>query len=628
MIMLASSGRAHADITQSVYDDVKNVIEDVVSDEVAQQVVPRVVCYARNVAPDPEDKFQAPKGKQLTKEEQEKEDEAYDDLHAIVTINKTRLKLEALYFYPQTLQRIYARQLGSIRTSILDESAELAGAVMLDALRNKGAIGTLANDPVTFSDDDMKTCTDYVHSLFENGTVAKMTSSPLDERCEKVTTGSDRFQCQLAQALRSGLQGKEAVAEDHLIKATSIVLSQRLDGVSEAEMQELEERTILLLRDLFQGKSTDDAVAALLADVKKLVTDNAKFAAIETQINGLKTAIERLRVQWRVATLNGTATVDVGTFIDLISNATGSLEGFCTFKKQSDGTTVASPEVCADLSRLRGAIAKISGLWAMVQAAAKKDYAEAAHRAFAYLFSRAVAPSCSKQQQPDPQCRADAFEHFIEAFAQYVIEAAQTGDTAATTRAAFRAAAVQVIRVMSVGGGFNRPGWEYFKVWIVPVPVHPRWSFVIPDVALRLDWSSGFVNQSTHNYRYTASLSLLSFRPIIRVNDQTYAAIHFSLLDPLSPLSELSIRNNNKVTFAEDDELFWNIFSPRIELVYGRPSLSKHLALTAGLTLHPVAPIPDDMSKTSYTYKTFAWDLSADNKARFVEFGFALKYVL
>jgi hypothetical protein len=81
------------------------------------------------------------------------------------------------------------------------------------------------------------------------------------------------------------------------------------------------------------------------------------------------------------------------------------------------------------------------------------------------------------------------------------------------------------------------------------------------------------------------------------------------------------------VTYEDDEKLVWNVLTPRVEVVYGIPALSKHLVVGAGISMRLVAPIKDDLMMETYHYRGIGWEWNAD-LAKHVEYGFVLKYVL
>jgi hypothetical protein len=107
-------------------------------------------------------------------------------------------------------------------------------------------------------------------------------------------------------------------------------------------------------------------------------------------------------------------------------------------------------------------------------------------------------------------------------------------------------------------------------------------------------------------------------------------ALHLSFVDVLSPLSELAIRNSTNITYSHSNRLLWNVITPRFEMVYGVPFLSKKLVLTAGGSLRLVSPfpdMPDTADRTSYTYRGLDLNNNFDQWSRYFEFGVAVKYI-
>ena len=65
-------------------------------------------------------------------------------------------------------------------------------------------------------------------------------------------------------------------------------------------------------------------------------------------------------------------------------------------------------------------------------------------------------------------------------------------------------------------------------------------------------------------------------------------------------------------------------------LLFGVPALSRHLVLAAGISLRPVVPLDVGKGETGrlFRYHILGIDGTGGDEARFIEFGFALKYLL
>jgi hypothetical protein len=144
------------------------------------------------------------------------------------------------------------------------------------------------------------------------------------------------------------------------------------------------------------------------------------------------------------------------------------------------------------------------------------------------------------------------------------------------------------------------------------------------------------VNNNDSSSRLIASANLLTYHRQLRRTQVTYVGVALSFLDPLAPLSELALRKTDKTHYDRINNLLTNVITPRFELVAGSPALSEHLAVSAGLSLRLAAPILDPAAtklngEPSYNY-SMVWDAKDEQNHslffRFLEFGFAAKYVL
>jgi hypothetical protein len=209
------------------------------------------------------------------------------------------------------------------------------------------------------------------------------------------------------------------------------------------------------------------------------------------------------------------------------------------------------------------------------------------------------------------QCEKDAYERFAEAVVAYAVDLAEDRTPTDATRAAFRSAALEVIRDTSPNG-FARKRW---------------YGFLIPDFALRASWSSGYLDDDDSTFRSVASVNVITLRPILRYTEMVYMAAHLSALDLLAPVAEVALRPS---TFTYEDEAknWANVVNPRVDMALGLPGVSRHLTLTMGVALRLATPVLiSDPALPTRTYRyDWAWD-DDDTFGRSLEFGLALKYV-
>jgi hypothetical protein len=606
---------ARADISTAVYDDAKGIIIELLTDEIAQAIVPSLVCYAGHDAlPD----RPAPRSSTETDP---------PDPPSVLMINGKRYRLQALYYYPQTLQHVYTRQFGSMRTTAIHESAELAGFQLYTLLqglssstltRFGGGDTTGSNTQYRWPTGELHSaCASAVRTAFAAGSFAVAVAGPLESECKSPDSLAKQFNCDLGLALSSALSGDGAAADDDLIKAISVVLVEAITDrfpVPPDRQARLYERTAVFMRDIISKDARlDKLIPEYVADVIAIIGPQRE-ADIRAAMKKLETAIDRIRLQWRLATSNGVTGVNLVAFFQTMATSAGSLADLCDSRP--------SP-VCRSFQKLQGAVEKGEFLWPIVRAAAQRNLSEAANVAIRAIFGTHEAKSCSTESEPGADCQGNAFRDFLIAFVQYLVEATTEGTPTEVTRAALRTAAVQAIRSVGVAGGFDRRGWLRWH----HIPYLPGTGFFYPEFGLRASWNSAYLNTKDSSLRYIATANMFTFKPLIRFTDSTYAAVHISFFDPLSPLSELAIRKTAGVTYQDEGKLWWNFITPRVEMVYGIPELSKHLVIGAGFSARLVVPLKDDPAVETYRYRGIGLSWSAE-LAKHVEYGFVLKYVL
>jgi hypothetical protein len=722
---LTTPRSARAELTDAVYSDAKDIIEELLSSEVAHEVAPGIGCLSgqRNAV--------ATDALAVT----------YKYKQGDKDVSKT-VRLEATTHFPKTLQHIYNRQYGTLRTVIRDESANLAGYLVFQALyaaavspkplaptsTTPTAPGAAAPPPpaatpaqVAISDyvatvsaqlgkaskdcptdphgeptcaalsgataskvsfqnispAELTACKDAVRQKFDDGTWGQVSTYPLDVECK--AQARESFECDVAYAVRSALLGQVAPTQDNLIKATAVAVRQIAAEVypaNEALLDTIQQQVLFLLRQQLAGDGWEAkplaerfsviAKAAESLDLSKLeeaarsefleklstaedpskvqellttlakVTDVSKLS--EEQKKGILTRaggilkllqkLEQVHAAWRSSIDVDTGKIDVTAFVRALVANGGALRSIC----ESHVGSLA----CGVIDRLgsvygSGKVADkvdeaLTQLQSILGYASNHDYTAAAQTAVRYVFQQ-----IDKGDSPE----VGVYERFAESVVAYVLDAADDKTPSAAARVAFRSATVDMIQHLGQGGGLRRRAWTLDKTlgirWPKPIP------FFAPDLAMRVSWSPSYVNVSDGSARVLASANMLNFRFPIHRSEATYVGLELSLLDPLAPLSELAVRKTDKTHYDRVPNLFANVFSPRLEAVAGVPALSEHLAVAAGMSLRMAGATPDptgtakNNGEPSYIYSMFYNAQDADGKSlwpRFLEFGFAAKYVL
>lgn len=667
LVCLAASRTAHAQLADAVYSDVKDVIEELLTAEVAESVVPELACQAGRTrlplpagTPDPSDPARCDDQKLP---DDQKHPELCDPRDVIQfeaqkdgKPEQQRFRLLTLQHFPRSLQRVYSRQFGALRTSITEEAADFAGYVVyqtllsaaarlgdqaaaakrqaratgrrppekpistaeLPALPAKIAGSERLNDGnawyVQLKEATNQICVSKVRARFKAGLFETRNVAPLDEACGKSRLPPEQaYACESAFAVRAALVGKADAAQEHLIHVIAWVVSEavvkklNLDGDRAAKAREI---VLVTVRDVVTnfGASPADFVAQLARDLHEAICAGESDAicaqgAIAARLKELNAVVAHLRVQWSLLSSKGTQKVDVASFAISLMGAGSALNALCA---DAHGM-LFDTGVCRTYRSTQAVLTQGRALWQVLRAAGQGDTHEAVHLAVSAMF----------HQGPSPDPKNEIYRRFAESIALYVIDSAGGNAPNANTRGAFKSAALDVIRSVSGPSGFSR-------MFYTPL--------YIPSFALRASWNPAYVNHDDSSFRYMASVNVLGIRPLIRYTNLTYVALDISLLDLVAPLSELALRDNRNADYDHKGRVAFNLISPRVDLLLGIPALSQHLAVGIGGSLRMVAPVRqsreviDGVTFARYDYQWFAG--SDGDVGRFFEFGFFAKYLL
>lgn len=623
---LAGSRLASAQgLPNEAYRDIKSIIEELLTEELAHSIVPSVACLGGR--------------REVTAEEAAARKAG--ERHYPVKIDGRFYVLELIENYPRTLQHIYNRQFATLKSTVRDESADFAahtvykaltaptdatvkaleaklaglaeqnGGVAYDPLHRTETTALIFSEEIAFS-----TCKKEIATYFD-GNVSIDPNSPLDSACGPEDAGGkgNDYACNVAFALRALLQDKAALSEEFLVRAAADVIAEAIAASANANAypRALVDVVILATREfLYERDSSVDKLARTIvaAGGSYITIPGADTSAQEAFVKQAVSDVERLRTQWSVATNVHTAKLELASYVETIATTSGYLGRVC-----ADKTTLPS---CKALVAQQKALARGAELWSIVRLSSRGDYRDVAQRSIGAMFAAAE----SQKRCAGANCdKLKLYRRFAESVVAYVLEADESQPRAETTRQAFRAAATDVIRELGQGGGLDRSG------------LSPKTIF-LPDLALRFSWSSAYVNQDGAGYRTLASADMLKARRTVTRTDVMYFAVQGSAVDPIAPLNELALRKSDAI-FTDTSLLAWNLITPRLDLLVGVPALSKHLVASAGISLRAVAPFAmraenDPAKVLGYQYRG-AFDehvLLGKEWPRFVEFGFAIKYLL
>jgi hypothetical protein len=258
---------------------------------------------------------------------------------------------------------------------------------------------------------------------------------------------------------------------------------------------------------------------------------------------------------------------------------------------------------------------------------AKPSFNEAseATRAFEERKREGKANAKDKEDK-DAKCKvaqnAITYVRVMTILAEYAFEA-EKGVPSATTRGAFRDAVVEFLSVDGEGSGLERRRG--------PNGHRPTGdSILYPVPGLRFSFSTGYFNSVTGNsYRILPTVSWPNFRfGLTNLNSTSYVGLQISVLDFADPFAEFALRSTK--SFANGELVWANVVRPRLDLLVGWPQLSRHLALSIGVSARPVAAFEDSSSKGNYIYHPIFNCPGADCKGKgigFAEMSLGIQYV-
>ncbi len=583
MVLGGVSADAHAEtVSDRVYNDVRDVIEELITRQVSESVVPAVACRAERL----------------------------------------------MTWYPRSLQTVYDRRFGALRDALTDETVELAANKVFALLQKTEAPttnesgpalkvvpksnGTVSDVPTVGggkTDAAVEACIATRSAEFKQQAHLSPKLHPLDEECAKSSLSlSTHYSCEVAFAVRATLRNKAALAQDHLLRAVSAVVTAfiaREGGLEIKEQTKVWDEVTIALRELTNGSAKTDPIHEISVAVAEVLSgtsppDEGVVRAWESRLMDLGVAMRRLRTQWRVAVVDGH--VDVTEFLDVVVGATSAVASICSGK--------TPPEVCKQVDA--SSVFRIGGSYAsLAHAVGARDYKEIATTAVRTFFP--IRDNCGANVDCD---KTNIYARFTENVVLYVLELAENGEATIGTRTAFKSAAVDVIHESESrsGVGLDRPWLE---------------KLIVPDLVLRYGWSSSFLNESSGDgSRAYASIDVVNFRTPIRHSPYAYVATQVSFLDLLGGVSEIALRRN--ADYEKVGSTWYAMLHPRLELLYGAPALSKKLVLSVGVGLRGAIPYIRSNGTAVYT-RLFSNDTGEDPHnygMRFLDFGIGVRYTL
>src|SRR5262249_7652650 len=155
-----------------VYEDVKGVISDLITNEVATTTVEQLSCRAGHV--------------QLTDK-----DSSRPDVVTLGDKDKPRYyQLTAIEHFPRSLQALHDHQFGGIKTTIIDESANLAGYLVYQALTKLEPVQNEVIAPYSVKADLVGDAAKFVSQAHLTTSALEAASSP--QGAERVSLAARR----------------------------------------------------------------------------------------------------------------------------------------------------------------------------------------------------------------------------------------------------------------------------------------------------------------------------------------------------------------------------------------------------------------------------------------------------
>jgi hypothetical protein len=581
------------DFAQVLYEDMKSVIQDLMVDEVARTTIPNASCQAPVL----------------------------------------------LRYYPSSMQRLFDRQLGSLKAGLRTESATLLGSYVYYVLANPGgdlpaflkvespplppplgecpAKVTAANGPKYFAKANLGAPQPMLDA---NCGASYLSPASGSEAAAFARTTA----CEFALAARDFLLDDKGSAEAHLRRLIAYLLGTQFDPSSRLTTSAQVEELSMVLAAYVKDPNLPAPPA---------VTDATLTALLGAAAPGLLDAVKATARQWRLLTSDGVERLSPEDVAEsLLTIVLPRLSAAC----QADNTckevlklasAAATRELVDALHRQDVREIAIEGLRSALSVLKSASdchadqygfFAESTNASTSEkLFNQyaAVAPTCTQQ------VTVTRYGRFIATLASYVMEEQEGGTTSDSTRAAFRTAAFDLLRTDGPKTGFDR-SFAY--------------GFILPQPALRASYSPGYINEATDNgFRYVATLDWLTFRKQIRYSQSVYAAASLSLVDLLAPFAEAALRK--QAPSPDNSMRLWlTAVNPRAELALGFPGLSKHLALVGGFSYRGAAAFRDPNSQDKFTYYTWlgsdARPTDFQNKpgafyTQFIEISLGIRYI-
>jgi hypothetical protein len=208
-----------------------------------------------------------------------------------------------------------------------------------------------------------------------------------------------------------------------------------------------------------------------------------------------------------------------------------------------------------------------------------QDYRALAVSAVSAIFSPSTTEEmCCGSEDATCTDTVALYGRLAKSVVSYVLMPRNDQDASLAARAAFKSAAVDVIRATG-----SRDGVEHSNDWR---------TFLIPSGTLRASWSASYQDEDSRHtgLRVMPTVDMLSIRQRISYGESpVYIGGVISLIDLLAPVTELVSRDAN-LKYANKGLVLAELIQPRIAAIFAVPDLSKHTVLTLGASMRGAAP--------------------------------------
>lgn len=655
-ILIFGERTADAQVPSAVYDDVKTVIEDLIEKDVAQTVVPNISCQAPVTL------------RYFPNTLQRVYDRQFGQLQSAIQTDSAELAGSLVYYALTTnnadpaslIESFFDAAVGG--TCVAGDGTCLTAnedIVLKGADKDKITKGSLF--PIHYLPNvESPACASLVQQASGPLPFANALQGLLDGSC----TGNVTLPCDLGRATKELVAGDTVTAEGDLQLAIAAVLGTSLTApaITPPVTNAVVKSIASLVQRYFAAFATNPSV-----DPETYITLDPTLPSgpggVDT--DAFKARLRRSAREWTLATgaskqgmtlsnftryllegadaaalcprnaagqppaacgklgqLVGTAAADVRRIVqaasshDVAAVAMDVLRAIFTIGNALDGDN-CSPHPAGHISTSATRFNLRTQLNVKAPAKAQSAAADVAAGAAGAAPPAGAPKAAAESPDCDRQVIIQRYGQFLASLVAYSVEVATTGKSTSQTQGAFESAVFDVLQTDGPNAGTNRDFGT---------------NFLLPKPSLRLSWNAGYVNDVASNgFRYVAVLDWPTVRFPFRNTQGVYFALDVSLVDLLGPFSESALRKQS--TNYDSGALEWAEFlDPRVEVMFGIPSLTTHLVLTGGLSYRSAGVATNHAGTLKYysPYAARPSDYPGDDVSyfsQFIEVGLGVKYL-